>query len=987
MKLNKLSHTGPSLAVKFYKQWCFCSIGPFIEIFDFRTGASVGKCQIFRRNKVHGIKIHATRDLIAVYGGKSVAVIPLSELFLKESLFDYEKMCSEWVVTAEFNYSGREVYLLTSYNRVIIMDLDGKIVDEKSVFGERSILYSGSIKVYENELIVIAGTVMNGIIVWNGMEEKKIHNLVGHEGAIFNVVSSDCGKYIASCSDDRSIKIWDSASGELLTTAWGHTARIWSLKFFNANSNLISVSEDCTCRIWSFANNELRMTDIFEVHLTKNVWSIDVEENEMIAVTGGNDGRIKLIELNSQSSDSISKYTLSEIAEECNAFEHLKNEIIKGFHWFEFGLVITTSEGRIIEYIEDSRTWKLLDHDSRFFSFSIVNGTNDSLIIMNNKCCIKVLQFDSTGVVRKMRDIFLNELSKTVNCLLYSSANGAYLLVESPNPNDPLVCLEFDPSEMELRKKYYFSKPKNMVSSSVSCHKNLLLVGARFGLTYIFDFGSVTKDAIEIRTTANDAVTSIEFIEEGITESLFSMTTRDGKFFFFEIYPREFDARIVHSSSVSRGFLEGSYFDENGSFFVYGFKSNLFYVYNETEQYEVWTQPCGGAHRQWKLFQRKNNTKLFCFVQNSCLNWKKFSQPDFPEIFKNGLHGREIRDLSIRKRSLYDEDTYLFLSGAEDTTLKLSSINQKRGTIKNIWTFKSHVSGLQRCKFINSQFAVSCSAREELFLWELIDKFSRPYMTLKKKLPPSTDDPDLRIMDFDIMFVPGSTTNFIMATVYSDSKVKVWYYEYEKNLFQLLVDGRYETCCILNVLIRKFDHRIYLFISPTDGHVVHWDITMLFPPEISGNESKNNESGSFPCALCPYIQKLPVHLAGIKSFDIQVKENCLIIYTGGDDNALGLIKYYKSKEILKGEVIAFEASAASSTVTSVQLESGSSRLWTTSVDQIIRIWDVAKDELDLVDSAYTTVADTGASDCLTTEKGTFSLVGGLGLSCWCLNEL
>ena len=42
----------------------------------------------------------------------------------------------------------------------------------------------------------------------------KIRTLVGHEEGIYSVaVSFDC-KYIASCSEDNSIKVWKLETGE-----------------------------------------------------------------------------------------------------------------------------------------------------------------------------------------------------------------------------------------------------------------------------------------------------------------------------------------------------------------------------------------------------------------------------------------------------------------------------------------------------------------------------------------------------------------------------------------------------------------------------------------------------------------------------------------------------------------------------------------------------------------------------------------------------
>lgn len=379
----------------------------------------------------------------------------------------------------------------------------------------------------------------------------------------------------------------------------------------------------------------------------------------------------------------------------------------------------------------------------------------------------------------------------------------------------------------------------------------------------------------------------------------------------------------------------------------------------------------------------KTDHQILCFVKNSSLNWTKIYKSTFPETLKNGTHGREIRDLSIRKSREYKKDTYLFISGSEDTTVKLCSVNVKTGFVKNYWTLKAHVSGLQRCKFLNEKLAVTCSAREELFLWELNDRFSSPHMNLRKKLLPSMNNPDLRIMDFDFRFIKGTVHNFIMATVYSDSTIKVWHYDYLKNEFLLLIQGKYETCCILNVALAMLKDSIILLIAATDGYLTHWDITDLLPFEMSYGKLVSNNLSFATLQLNKWTQKIPVHLAGIKSFDLKTEDDRFVVYTGGDDNAIAITEYTLSNgRAMYGAVKDMERYATSSTVTSVQLLDDCNRLLTTSVDQIIRIWDIGDSTLSIKENAYTTVADTGSSDFVDIGDASFLLIGGVGLSGW-----
>lgn len=174
---------------------------------------------------------------------------------------------------------------------------------------------------------VATGTVRNEIVVWN---QPTIHaqntatdkfgadghvsgeivvvpeqaRLRGHQGVIHGVkFNSDC-RYLASTSDDRSVRLWKRPAGpehaesgslngtnswSLVWTGWGHTARTWKVAFVEAHNLVISTAEDGTARVWNLWSGDCRA--VLRGHgASQNVWGIDVCGDW--AVTGGNDGRV-----------------------------------------------------------------------------------------------------------------------------------------------------------------------------------------------------------------------------------------------------------------------------------------------------------------------------------------------------------------------------------------------------------------------------------------------------------------------------------------------------------------------------------------------------------------------------------------------------------------------------------------------------------------------------------------------------------------------
>ncbi|CCD25542.1 tRNA (34-2'-O)-methyltransferase regulator RTT10 NDAI_0F02240 [Naumovozyma dairenensis CBS 421] len=1012
--MKELSHYGPSLCVKFYKNYVVSGYGPFIQIYDYHdNGKLIHKSKMFRKNKIHGLSVSSEGKLL-VFGSRSVSVVDLDDDLINNDenvdAIRFEKLNSEWIINGEFSANGKFIYLLTSYNKVLICDLIGNVVSEKVLPGERSILYSGSIKVLSNDKVLInAGTVMGGVLIWDLSTESKIHNLLGHEGSIFHVTVSDNGELVASCSDDRSIRIWDIKLGKELCIGWGHTARIWNLKFFSNGTKLVSVSEDSTCRIWDLRSNnnetfELRLSQVHEAHLIKNVWGVDIQEEENLAVTSGNDGRIKLIDIKDYGdpSNEIS-FSMDDISEK-SVIKFNKEEIIKGFHQFKFGLIAITSLGKIIKFDFETEVWQLISVYDKFVSYSSTNAIvkHNIIIFSNNKCDLLLLKFSSDGHdITVKQELHLDELSKTNNCLV-EEFNEESLLVclESPNPRDKFICLQINNETLTIVEKYSFTKPENFVSSCLEVFQHYILVGSRFATIAIFDKRNVDKSAYIIkRLNHGDTTTNIAYVECNEHQShLFSVTNRDGYYNFISInFPSDCNGsityKVIHSNKIMKGFLEGAFFNDKGEYITYGFKSSLFYIYNETHCYEIASQVCGGAHRQWKLFpcdsdEEEETQFTLIYIKASRLHLKRINKLSVPETLESGLHGREIRDVTILKEKSYN-DEYIFCTGSEDTTLKLGQFNTVTGKVTNHWTERKHVSGLQRCKFISEKLMISSSAREELLLWEINDEFqSGPYITIRQTLPTSSDNPDLRIMDFDTIFLTNGL-DFIVSTVYSDSGVKIWYYDHAKNIFKLLIEGRYSTVCILNTSLEIFRNQVWLFIATTDGQLITYNITDYIPFAVSKEEKSrlvaqsvmNEEIIGLPLPIGTMV----VHQSGIKTMNIFQDDNNLKIYTGGDDNAIGIIvfKYDQTKGTIEGNITSFEKNAGSSTITSCVVFNHGKNLLSTSVDQIVRIWTVEDDILRLSEQKYTTCADTGAADIVTDKNDSNKLlIGGVGLSIW-----
>jgi WD repeat-containing protein 61 len=86
----------------------------------------------------------------------------------------------------------------------------------------------------------------------------KIHQtLQGHEGTVFCIAFSPCGKFLLSGGKDATLRIWELASGKEINKINAHWFHIHSMAFSPDGTKLVSSSLDKTIRVWGWDNMNL----------------------------------------------------------------------------------------------------------------------------------------------------------------------------------------------------------------------------------------------------------------------------------------------------------------------------------------------------------------------------------------------------------------------------------------------------------------------------------------------------------------------------------------------------------------------------------------------------------------------------------------------------------------------------------------------------------------------------------------------------------
>jgi WD40 repeat protein len=95
---------------------------------------------------------------------------------------------------------------------------------------------------------------------FNHIMDQSVMTLRGHSDEVYGIAISPDGKRIASCSEDKTIKIWDASTGAELMTLSGHEDSIWSISYSPDGKRIVSGGDDKTVKVWDAGTGAEEMT-------------------------------------------------------------------------------------------------------------------------------------------------------------------------------------------------------------------------------------------------------------------------------------------------------------------------------------------------------------------------------------------------------------------------------------------------------------------------------------------------------------------------------------------------------------------------------------------------------------------------------------------------------------------------------------------------------------------------------------------------------
>lgn len=120
---------------------------------------------------------------------------------------------------------------------------------------------------------------------------KPIARLTGHQALVTQVIFSPDGRWIASCSFDKSVKLWNASTGAFVASLRGHVGPVYQIAFSADSRFLVSGSRDATVKIWSVRTKQLHSE--LAGHRDE-VYAIDWAPTGQYLASGGKDRVLKI---------------------------------------------------------------------------------------------------------------------------------------------------------------------------------------------------------------------------------------------------------------------------------------------------------------------------------------------------------------------------------------------------------------------------------------------------------------------------------------------------------------------------------------------------------------------------------------------------------------------------------------------------------------------------------------------------------------------
>ncbi|XP_047990258.1 WD repeat-containing protein 6 [Leguminivora glycinivorella] len=966
-------------AVKFHQDVLFAGTGSYTNIFSKASLKSVQSLLTLQGQKIYGFVPSKCGKKILCFGGKQFTVLSFSGSNRERGeicsrLFTPE-VCDDWLHSGIW-VDDDKVALLTAHNTVQCWDTASQTLLSQHKSKDNSILYSGLLIPLHNEVLVLAGTVFSEVIIHCCSEAEPLQHLRGHRGVIFSITCDTQKEIIVTTSDDRSLRIWapNTPSKQKIYTKeyWKHTEMVCKHELYGhlarvmrsciSDNMVFSVGEDGAICFWDFNGKPLRKN---LAHQNSPIWAVDADKDTL--VTGGGDCGIMVHPLTVTNVNQ--SYTMD------------KNADVKKVVFTARRNIVTMTDNCIIYHVDGKDKLEfVLNHTSTYKLLSLcvckqiiaVSDMDGNLDVFIENCKEDCLQ----NVIKTKLEFgkILSMHWGDNRHLIFCSQNGEINVVAKGNEVEK-VCSYVLP----------VCKERWLTAAAIDVKNKMTILGDRCGNIHVYVKGE--KDPVKTfrKVHGRYGPTSITVKDNEIIS-----TGRDGTIRYFAIK----SGKVKYMSSKCLEFQWVEKFLDRDENIICGFQERDFVVYDIRNSNKMLEVPCGGGHRSWdavRFIDKINGDyeefiKLI-YIKNSDVNKAPFQLSKIvSRNVVNGSHSKEINCLQCCTNDL-DKSKVFFVSGGEDTTLRISNIDSGKEFVDRV-VYK-HLSNIRALKLYKlkdeSVLVISAGGRAQICL--NIINFEKKQDELKVIFEEVLDyqirgtdkekkgsqnwrncsidfDPETRVMDIEA--IQTDDNNFVVFVGCSDAYLRIYKLNIEETAeFKLINEVKYHKTCILKTHCIKFENKTILITCTTRGETAFWDTS-----------KHNNE-------FLPFFSTT-TNKSGINSIASKVISNEeILVATGGDDNAVHLVLIQIQPNLTSANLrSSFQLDSLHSSQVTGLCVSGE-YLVSASIDQRVSLlkWKVEEGiQCEFVSQTFCDVADVQGMEFMESDSDTIKVcVFGKGM--------
>jgi ribosome assembly protein 4 len=140
---------------------------------------------------------------------------------------------------------------------------------------------------------LVSGSDDFTLFMWHPETAKHpVARLAGHQQPVNHISFSPDGRYFASASFDKKVKVWDGRTGKFIATLTGHVGAVYRVSWSGDSRMLVSASKDSTVKLWQVKDFK-RAKETLPGHADE-VYALDWSPLGQQVASGSKDRTIKV---------------------------------------------------------------------------------------------------------------------------------------------------------------------------------------------------------------------------------------------------------------------------------------------------------------------------------------------------------------------------------------------------------------------------------------------------------------------------------------------------------------------------------------------------------------------------------------------------------------------------------------------------------------------------------------------------------------------